>query len=1517
MAKKLNRNLVGLLTLAGMLLLAVTGFALLANLPGQDPKAYEEDAKKLEDNKQYDQASQTYIRAFQRDSTKNPEYLVKAAKCAIEDGKIGAARQCLRDALVKNPQLKSALELTTEVELEVARLFGSGLQWNKVLSDARKLVKVEPQSALAHHAMGVAQLFLRNEDDKYEAEGEESLKKAIELDPTNTKAVDVLVRQLWVSARQKESEGLKVEALAIDKSREAILQTALEKCASAAPDKLSELKQVQSLFTIITGKVAEGIAAMQSLADSEKSRVDAHLALGSIFNGSYADKVPQDAQKAKTVLTKALEIDPKDGRIYEELSRTFKIQREAETDMAKRAKIEEEELAMYERGLKEIQKSRHFRELKNNFARLFFYKELILYELDKARREDAENKKSLKHEAKLKAAEEWLDKLKQEFDPDAVEVRYLTAHVYNARGEYVKAIKTAEAAERLVGARRNFELEVLLGELYSRKQEWGAARSAFEKALALNPGASALVVRLAQIYLQQNLPTQALAYLKSDDSGPRGDYLRKDPTAIKLRMEAYRQLGQIELAQEEGKRLGTSSPDDEVTNIQFLVLSGKYTEAEARLKEILSKHPANVNALRVLLGLYRTSERKAEGRSFIKSLQAKDPDNRIYKRMELELTEESDPAKQDELLLAYIKEEKDPFLRAVGLFDFYSNKDKFDEASKYLDEAEKVRPDAPVILDRQFRLALRNKDWEKAEQYVKKNAKLNLDGTEGAIAEGRLTMAKGDNEHAIDLMRTGLQKFPTNSIGWTYLAEAYSAVGRREDAKSVLLEAVRLDPTNGFANRALADLALKSGDEKDAEKYLQAAAKTIPSDDWVRRQLQIVKEKENPKDGIASREKIRKDNPKDMQNLILLARLYGLPDMSQFDKAAEVYREAYALSKFDMGLAREIAGFFGREDVNRPSDGEAILSELMSKQEDKAKKASVAIYMGQFYELQKSLATADRHFRLAVSLDPSSETLVSAGEYYARTNRYRDSLEYYQRALKQMEASAPDAQRTRSRIIALNLAIGDLDASRKGIDEFLEKYPNDSQGMIYEGAYHRVAGDVQQARKAFDSHLEKNPDNAVALWQRGQLFMLMGKWRQAIDDLSRSKTFNPNGFAYQHRIALADALIEAGQGELAVSELRSILDEKPDQQAVAEALIDVYTRVSPPRFNDAENLLYTCMRRYPRDYKWAMLLGRVGERSTSLDKAVQAYQKAAELSRYKPDAVVALLRACKQANRPQVIVDYAAEKLSTRMLETMPLALSTIAWAYSKTNHEDKALETYDKALACSGTDVSVYTRVVREMVESFGGAAALEREKKRAESQPNNIERQKVLVNLLQMSQKTPEALEVAQRLQTLAVKDTDLTFSILAQGLLLQQLKKYEEAKTKYEETIKREPDNAVALNNIAYLLSDELGKPAEAIPYAERAKRLEPNNPDVLDTLGWALALSNRSGEAAGMLLRALQIDGNSVATLYHLGMVHLKKGEIEDAQARLDAAKKAAATLRPDDPLVAKIGEALKKVEQAQK
>ncbi|HUN81802.1 MAG TPA: tetratricopeptide repeat protein [Phycisphaerae bacterium] len=1510
MAKTLNRKLVGGLTFAGMIILAAAGFLLLANLPTRDPKVYEEEAKKHEEKGEWNQAWQAYVRACQRDTDHNPEYQIKAAKAARAEGtNVNLVRDLIQQARVTNTQLKSAAELSTDFEYELAKLFPSGIQWNRVMGEAKKLLSLEKDSALGYKALGNSYFALMREDPNNREKGEDALKRALELDPGDADTVDVLARDKLASSSDKErAGGSKQEVDALRKTADSLIASALAKCPASKPKDYCKLKRLEFFSQIIQGETQSAMKKLEELAESNKEDVETLLMLGSIYSGNLTANIATDLDKAEKYFKRAIEADPKDGRGYQMLGQHYKYKREGEKDKAKKEEILKDEVALYKKGLETIPLTKHYKEIKSKVARVGFFSELALVDLDAANATEDEAKKK----KSVESAESWINQLKQEIDPTSLEARYLTASLLRARGETVPATKEAEAASRINGANDHVRLQALLAELYFKQNQWGACAKALKRALELVPGAPVLKVRLGQVYLQMNEPTLALAELKPLEAGPVRDYLLNDPNAIQLRIEAYRQLNQPELAKEEGQRLASKGiGSDDLRDARILFFEQKYAEAEAKLKAILAKTPDNETAVLVLYRVYEATDRLPECKSLIDQALAKNPDNRTYRRIKLAVL---DAAKNDEAVLSFLKEDKDPFERAMNLADYYARRENMPESVKYLDEAEKLKPRDPEMIDRQLRTAANMKDWTRMAKFVARDGEVNSDGTEGKIAQGRMAYAQGKYPEAIELLNAGLSRYPS-SLGWTYLGEVYLAIGtgHTADAKAAISKALDLDPTNAFANRGMAQIIVGEGDEKAAQKYVTAALRGLPTDKWLTRQKLISKEKENPTSGIAAREKNRKDNPSDIENLILLARLYSDPKVAKYDKAAEIFREAFTVSKGDLRIARELARFYGRDDVNKPGEGEAFFNELMNKESDKSRKAQIAACMGLFYEVQKALATADRNYRLAVSLDPTNDVLNAAGEFYARNNRFRDSVAYYER-LKKQATKPEDAtlqRETHNRIIALWLAIGDLDQAKKEIDEFVAKYPTDPQGLIYTGSYHRIGGDIAKAKEAFDAQLEKQPNNAVALWQRGQMFMLMGKWQNAIDDLRKAKTFDPDGFGYQHRIAMADCLIETGHADEAIVELKGILDQKPDQVQVATALVDAYARSKPPKVADAENVIFNYMRLYPKDYKWPWLLGQLGERMNKWDKAVQGYEKAAELARENLDVIAALFHAYRMADKSKAMTDYLAEKISERQLDHMPLQLAGLGWAYVKTNRKEKALDCYDRALTAAGEDYLIYQRVIEEMVSVIGEQEATKRAVERAATDPQNIEKQKAVVHLLQRAGRNDEAMAAAKKVQELAVRDQDVVFAHLAQALLALRGNKFADARAQYEAVLKVDPKQSMALNDLAYLLADNFNAPAEALPYAQQAARSSSNDADVLDTLGYVLMKNNRPGEAIGALLRAKEIDHYNIAVNYHLGQVYEQKNEADEAKIWYRRAKDAVAK-KENKQLLPNILEALKRL-----
>ena len=75
-------------------------------------------------------------------------------------------------------------------------------------------------------------------------------------------------------------------------------------------------------------------------------------------------------------------------------------------------------------------------------------------------------------------------------------------------------------------------------------------------------------------------------------------------------------------------------------------------------------------------------------------------------------------------------------------------------------------------------------------------------------------------------------------------------------------------------------------------------------------------------------------------------------------------------------------------------------------------------------------------------------------------------------------------------------------------------------------------------------------------------------------------------------------------------------------------------------------------------------------------------------------------------------------------------------------------------------------------------------------------------------------------------------------AKALLYQERGRLRRSATALEQLVEDYPDDAGFLNALGYLLTDELGRHDEALPLLRRALAAEPDNPAIIDSMGWVL-------------------------------------------------------------------------------
>jgi len=94
----------------------------------------------------------------------------------------------------------------------------------------------------------------------------------------------------------------------------------------------------------------------------------------------------------------------------------------------------------------------------------------------------------------------------------------------------------------------------------------------------------------------------------------------------------------------------------------------------------------------------------------------------------------------------------------------------------------------------------------------------------------------------------------------------------------------------------------------------------------------------------------------------------------------------------------------------------------------------------------------------------------------------------------------------------------------------------------------------------------------------------------------------------------------------------------------------------------------------------------------------------------------------------------------------------------------------------------------------------------------------------------------------------------------------KEYKDAASQFEALLKRAPDNVAVLNNLAWTYQQM--NDARALPTAEKASSLAPQQPDVMDTLGWILVQQNNTARGLPILQKAAALAPKDASIRAHL-------------------------------------------------
>ena len=136
-----------------------------------------------------------------------------------------------------------------------------------------------------------------------------------------------------------------------------------------------------------------------------------------------------------------------------------------------------------------------------------------------------------------------------------------------------------------------------------------------------------------------------------------------------------------------------------------------------------------------------------------------------------------------------------------------------------------------------------------------------------------------------------------------------------------------------------------------------------------------------------------------------------------------------------------------------------------------------------------------------------------------------------------------------------------------------------------------------------------------------------------------------------------------------------------------------------------------------------------------------------------------------------------------------------------------------------------------------------------------------------------------------------------LYARALIAEHLDRLDQAEADFRRVLAIDADNTRALNALGYTLADRTDRYQEALGYIEKAFAQAPDDPAVIDSMGWVLYRLGRFQEARDHLQKAYDMTQDSEIAA-HLGEVMWAMGDREAARALWNEARKQS----PGDPVL---------------
>lgn len=678
-----------------------------------------------------------------------------------------------------------------------------------------------------------------------------------------------------------------------------------------------------------------------------------------------------------------------------------------------------------------------------------------------------------------------------------------------------------------------------------------------------------------------------------------------------------------------------------------------------------------------------------------------------------------------------------------------------------------------------------------------------------------------------------------------------------------------------------------------------------------------------------------------------------------------------------VALAVSAAGIAqaGAAPSNKQDATAAAGSSITATQPGETGKRSQSYYhfaLGHLYEQsaeqygRTELANqAIEQYKLAIGSDPDSAFLQNAlAETYFKLGRIREAIETVQRVIK-AHPNDIDAHKLLGRVYLRSL--GDTDSGQQpgpmlalAIQEFqklIALEPNSIDDHLMLGQLYSLKHDTASAKAQFEAARKIDPSSEDVVLNLARLYAEQNDSAKALQVL---ESVPEDDRSPKINLALAALYDQAKQNKKAIAAYQAALNAQPDnldaQRGLAEDLL------TDNQTDAALKILQGITTQDPED---AHSFVRLAELERSMGQIQKAEKALAQAKSLDPDSIEVryneALLALDQGHLDQAATmlqqladgtkkpggQYSADEKNNRVI-----FLDQLASVYRDQNKTTQAIDVYQQIIALGGQDTE---RGYQGEIDTYRDAKMLPQATATAQQAvqavPKSVDLKLTLAGQLVDTGKVKQGLDLAKaqlgvnggkqdrtvwltlaqiytrlrhwkdasnaidEAQKLDSSKQAMSLIYFLQGALQERQKHIDAAEQQFRQALALDPNNAMTLNYLGYMLADRGLKLNEALQLIEHAVRLEPENGAYLDSLGWVQYKLGHYTQAQQSLEKAIALMPSDPTVHDHLAEVLATTGNLQQAVVQWQTSLNNYAISAPADAEPADVNKVRKKLDKA--